>query len=170
IRIDHSPELAIQELAQVCTEIDRDALRQCAVPAHPDSQTLADSAVRTIGCDQVLSAHSLCLARVAMANDRCNTILILLERDALGRKEDSRTGALGAFLKGWLECVLRQKYPYRRAQVPDAIVEIGDVVRGRTASECFDTHHARVLHELSFRLGADDLLDADAAEDLHRAL
>ena len=126
--------------------------------------------MRTVGCDHVLRTHRLSFTRVAMANDRCHAVRVLLDRDAFGRKQDSRAVVLRAFLECRLEGVLRQKHPHGRAKIPNAIVEIRDVVGSRTTRQRFDTNHAGVLHELCFGLGANDLFQADAAEDLHRAL
>ena len=164
------PELAVEEFAQVGTEVDGDTLGERAVPPHPDTELLADLTARAIGGDEILRAHGLRIAGITVANDRGHAICVLLERQALGREKDLGSMAFSAFLERRLQCVLRQEHANRRADVPDAIVEVGNVVGSRSTGEGLNSDDPGVLDELRFGLGANGLLEPHAAEDFHRAL
>src|SRR5437764_12961465 len=95
---------------------------------------------------------------------------MILERNHFRAEQEAGAQLLPAWLEERLEQALRDEDALRRTDVPDAFVEVRDKPGELSPGQCFDGHDCAVLHELLVGFLPDDLLDADAPEDLHGPL
>src|SRR3954470_6833727 len=138
--------------------------------AHRDAELLSRPAMRAIGRDHPAGPDRLLDVGVAVTQGGGYSFVILAERDDVGRKPQVGAKFLGPRAQQRFKEALRYEHALRRADIADAFVQVGDEVRELAAGERVHRHDRAVLHELLAGLVADDLLDPDAAQDLHRPL
>src|SRR4051812_19639480 len=86
VHIDDAQVAAAQQLRDVATEVDRRAVREDAMPAHPDAKPFPRAAVSTVTRHEITGVHGLFITGIAMTQDRGDTLGALREVDDIGRK------------------------------------------------------------------------------------
>jgi hypothetical protein len=124
VDVDHAEVAVPDELAQVGAEVDGDAVGERPAAGHVDAAALANRAVGAVGGDQVVGADGLGGAAVPGAEDRRDSVVVLLEGDQLGG-----VGVLGAALLGRpaqqrLQPDLGDEQPRGWAERLDALVKL----------------------------------------------
>ena len=132
------------------TEIDGDAVRDHAAAVQGDSQLLPDPAVAPIGAHHVTGPHPVDLPRIAVANEGCHAVRILLKGNHLGPEAEMRTQFLGSRFEQRFQQTLRDEQPNGRAHVPYAFVQVGNDRRELLARQRLHGHKGAVLNELLF--------------------
>src|SRR4029079_3623116 len=161
--VDHAEVAIPHQPADICLEVDRDAVREAAVAEDGDSESLADRAVGTVGCNHVLGPHGSLRPSVSRAYDDGDSLSVLLGRDGLGRVLDPRSQALCSSEQDRLEADLRHEEPCRRADVLDTLVDVAEVPVELLPAEALDGDDRPVLDELAARRLLDLALQADRA-------
>ncbi len=85
-------------------------------------------------------------------------------------KRSSAPSSSARDLEQRLEQALGNEHALARTDVAHTLVQVGDEVAELLARQRLDGHDGAVLHELIVGLLPHDLLDADHAKNLHRAL
>ena len=168
--VDHAEPAVADQRADVGAEVDRDAVREAAVPGSRDPELLPRRAPGAVSGDDVARAHRPLRAVLAAAHDRDHAVGVLLERDDLAGVFEPRAERGCMTLQDRLEPDLRDEEPRRRAQVLDALVDLAEVPVELLPAERLDRHDRAVLDELGGGGLLDLRLQAEAAVDLDAAL
>ena len=159
-----------QQRLDIGPEVDRDRLGEHAAARHRDAEPLTHGAARAVGSDEVLRPHGRRLSTRAVANDGGHAVCVLLALDQFRAEEHLCPELLRAGTQHRLQSDLGDEEPLRRAQLAHPLVEVADMPRQLFPDERLDGHDRPVGLELRVRALAHLILDARAAEDLHRAL
>jgi hypothetical protein len=89
--VDDAEVPVADQPAAVGPEVDRHAVGEAAAPGHPDSEALANRAVRAVCGDRVLRVHDALGARLPRADDGGDAVVGGVEGDDLRRVLEPRT-------------------------------------------------------------------------------
>ena len=170
VHVDDAEIAVADQRAQVGLEVDGHAVGKAAAAGHADAELPAHEAVGSVGRDQVAGTHPSLRPAVARAQHGDDARIVLLEARHLRRIVVLGPELARPLAQHRLEPDLRDEQPRGGAQALHPLVE-GAVEAGELpAAQGIDGNDGAVLDELPLGSGLHRLLQADAAEDLHRAL
>src|SRR5262249_60477396 len=102
---------ARDKAADVGREVSRSVPVKAGLPPHRDTEPLPHLASGSVGSDEITRAHALIGAPVATSDDRFHPVLVLLERNQLGRVLEPGAELLGPPAEDRLEAHLRDEPP-----------------------------------------------------------
>ena len=160
VDVDHAEVPAAQGRRAVGTEVDRDAARQQAVTDHRDPEAFADRTAIAVAGDEISGADLLLTAVVDVANGRGHAVVVLCVADQLRRVLEAGAELAGPLQQDRLEHLLRHEQSPSRADVGDAVVDVGDVVGDFPPDQCLDGVETSVGFVQLQRCGTHAILDA----------
>jgi hypothetical protein len=170
VDVDDAEVPVAEERLDVRPEVDRDAVREAAAPRHGDSEALSDRALRAVRGDQVVRRHNLVRPAAARPDHRPDVVVVASERDQLRAEAMLGPKLARPTAQDRLQPDLGDEQPRRRAEPFDTLVVGPEEVLQLPPGDALDRDDRAALRELARGCLLDLLLQADRAEDLHRAL